>query len=92
MITDVNVGGYAYERINDHACKITYLFSVDVKGNVPHWVSNKVAESSAIKMYKKYTKQFGRGAEPVPLLSHGIIRRSLADVYSETGNEIVIPP
>ena len=60
VIGHIHFGGYAYERINDHACKVTYLGCVDMKGRLPYWITNKEAENSCMKTYSRYTKQFGR--------------------------------
>ena len=59
VIGEIHIGGYAFERINAHTCKVTYLTCVDAKGNLPHWITNKVAEKECIEMSTKYAKQFG---------------------------------
>ena len=56
VVGDVHIGGFAYERINDHACKVTYLSCGDMKGNLPHWIVNKVAERGAIEASTNFTK------------------------------------
>ena len=60
VVGEVHIGGYAYERINDHACKVTFLSCLDAKGNLPHWIVNKVTERVSTEAFTKYTKQFGR--------------------------------
>ena len=62
-------GGFAFERINNHACQVTYLTCVDMKGSVPHWIVNKGAAKDAIDMFTKYTKQFGSYIDEGSLLS-----------------------
>ena len=68
-VGEVHIGGYAYERINDHACKVTYLSCGDMKGNLPHWIVNKAAAKDAIDVFTKYTKQFGSYIDEGSLLS-----------------------
>ncbi len=76
MVGDAHVGGYAFERINDHACQVTYLTCLDLKGNLPHWIANKATANSAIEMFTKYTKQFGSYIDEGSLLSSHQSNRS----------------
>ena len=69
VVGDAHVGGYAFERINNHACQVTYLTCIDTKGSVPHWIVNKGAAKDAIDMFTKYTKQFGSYIDEGSLLS-----------------------
>ncbi len=55
----LNLGGFAFERINDHACQVTYMVCADLKGNIPFWAINKASEQQALEIYTTYTKQLG---------------------------------
>ena len=59
VTADMHVGGYAFERINDHACKVTFLGCMDLKGRLPYWMANKALENQAIETYTQWTKQLG---------------------------------
>ena len=69
VVGDAHVGGYAFERINNHACQVTYVSCGDAKGSIPHWIVNKGAVNSAIDVFTKYTKQFGSYIDEGSLLS-----------------------
>ena len=59
VVGHVHPSGYAFERINDSACRVTYLTCVDPKGNVPHWAMRHSAKQNALENYARFSKKFG---------------------------------
>ena len=59
VVGHAHPSGYAFERINDSACRVTYLTCVDPKGNVPHWAVHYAAKQDALERYAEFSKKFG---------------------------------
>ena len=59
VVGHVHPSGFAFERINDSACRVTYLTCVDPKGNIPHWAVHYTAKQNALGKYARLSKKFG---------------------------------
>ena len=59
VVGHIHPSGYAFERINDSACRVTYLTCVDPKGNIPHWAARYTAKQNALEKYAQFSKKFG---------------------------------
>ena len=59
VLGHVHIGGFAFERISDNSCQMTYLTCVDLRGKVPYWAMNELGQQNAKATVRKFVKKFG---------------------------------
>ena len=90
VIGHVHMGGYAFERINDHACRVTYLVCVDMKGFIPYIVTNNISYSKAKKAARKLVEKFGPYIAPAHTKKENDLEDCRSPALSQIGSSIAL--